>query len=137
MLWVEWMRKGVFILNPSIQPIHLRQVSLFILLISAVWFIVSIKSYDQDHQLVIQPVVTDVFAYTTTDLQLFLIEETGSGFQQATVTATFELEESLINVLFHHVEDGLYEGEARFDQAGLWRGSVEAKTFSKKILRLI
>lgn len=117
-------------MNTSIQPIYLRQVSLFILLIAAVWFIISIKTFDQQYELTIDPVETEVFAYTTTDLQLFLVEAGGNGFKQATVTATFENEDDLIHVLFHHIENGLYEGEVRFDRVGEWTGFIEAKTFS-------
>ncbi|WP_054710994.1 hypothetical protein [Bacillus sp. JCM 19041] len=115
------------------QPALLKQISLFVLLFAAIWFTITINGFEETLQLEIHVVESDVKMGQTTDLQVFVVTDKGVGYDQATVIGSLFQDDQSVDILFHHIEGGLYEGEARFDMVDVWKGEVEAKSFFDRV----
>ncbi|WP_078390798.1 hypothetical protein [Shouchella patagoniensis] len=119
-------------MGPTSQPALLKQISLFVLLFAVIWFTITINGFEETVQLEIQVVESDVKKGQTVDLQVFIVTDKGVGYDQAMVAGSLSKDNQFVEILFHHIENGLYEGEARFDMTGVWEGEVEAKSFSAR-----
>ncbi|MFS0786119.1 hypothetical protein ABC345_07070 [Shouchella sp. 1P09AA] len=117
-------------MNTSFAPVIIKQISLLILIAAAVFFIYSIRSYDGVQQLFIEEIPLMVQAEKTADLQVFVQDYNGEAVTTANVVGHYLLHEQEVDVLFHHIDNGLYEGEGLFVIPGQWTGEIEAKTFS-------
>lgn len=124
-------------MGPTSQPALLKQISLFVLLFAIIWFTITINGFEETGELDIQVVESDVKKGQTADLQVFIVTEKGVGYDQAMVVGSLSKDNQFVEILFHHIENGLYEGEARFDMNGVWEGEIEAKSFSTRAISQI